>query len=222
MSPVVANIDTWSSTSAIARAFGAGPGQDQARTIQESVVNLLRQGRSSDIAWVKWHAGMLGNERAYALAGGAAEKSKWLPVTSLVHLRLWISERFRTAADAWHGNPAHHGTRKYPHRRPRNLALTRRETRWPGRQSKFAWAIGGRWSTWRGSRSDKITSASFSRATTGCLDLAFCSIVLTSSLGPPECRLGKGKTREVPESCWPALDGRDVSLSFWSYRGSGE
>jgi len=84
------------STSTIARAShtGAGPGQDQAISIHDSVSSLLQNGQTTTITWVKEHAGTPGNERADALAGKAAERKAWAKTCSLAYLKLQISERF--------------------------------------------------------------------------------------------------------------------------------
>jgi len=60
---------------------------------------ILAGGRSVEIQWVKGHTGIPGNEKAGALAGKAAEKTIWLPTTSLAHLKLRISEKFRGAKE---------------------------------------------------------------------------------------------------------------------------
>jgi len=86
------------STSAIARSLhhGAEPGQFLITRIFEDVNDTLtQQGRTAEIKWVKAHTGTPGNERADRLAGEAAEKPTWSPVTTLAYLKLQISERFR-------------------------------------------------------------------------------------------------------------------------------
>jgi len=95
----------------------------RARGIQESVVRLLHQDRSADITCVKGHAGVPGNERADVLAGEAAEKTAWSPITSLAYLKLRISERFRKAKEDWNRGPAHHGTLEIPPPPPKKSCL---------------------------------------------------------------------------------------------------
>jgi len=48
------------------------------------------------------HAGTPGSEKVDALAGKAAERTVWSSTTSLAHLKLHISERFREAKVKWH------------------------------------------------------------------------------------------------------------------------
>jgi hypothetical protein len=104
------------STSAISRAgqSGTGPGQQQARRIQNMVAQLPHQYQSAEITWVKGHAGTPGNERANALAGMAAGRTVWSPFTSLAHLKLRISEKFQRSKQEWNDDPHHHGTEKIP------------------------------------------------------------------------------------------------------------
>jgi len=115
------------SMSATARAghIAAGPGQTQAATIQGTVQDLVKSGHSASITWVKGHDGTPSNERADTLAGQAAEKTAWSGVTSLAYLRLRISEQFRTAKEAWHRDPAHHGILEIPPPPPKKSCLNK-------------------------------------------------------------------------------------------------
>jgi hypothetical protein len=83
------------STSAIARAghIAAGPGQQTAKRIQRMVARLPQQYQTAEITLVKGHAGTPGNEKAYALAGKAAARVAWSPITSLAYVKLQISEK---------------------------------------------------------------------------------------------------------------------------------
>ena len=72
------------------------------------------RSRTADIAWVKGHTGTPGNERADKLAGEAAKKLGPYTAMSLAHLKIRISERFRTAKEAWHAGPKHHVTMEIP------------------------------------------------------------------------------------------------------------
>jgi len=44
---------------------------------------------------------------------------------SLVHLKLWIYERFRKAKEAWHDDPSHHGAQEIPPPPPKKSMLDR-------------------------------------------------------------------------------------------------
>jgi hypothetical protein len=44
---------------------------------------------------------------------------------SIAHLKLRISERSRKAREAWHGNPAHHGSEEIPPPPPKKSYLDR-------------------------------------------------------------------------------------------------
>jgi ribonuclease HI len=117
------------STSAITRAghTGAGPGQEHAIRIQRWVtaLNKATRKRTVDLVWVKGHAGTPGNKRADVLAGRAAEKIGTHTTMSLSHIKLRISERYRKAKDAWHADPAHHGTEEIPPPPPKKSMLDR-------------------------------------------------------------------------------------------------
>jgi hypothetical protein len=103
-------------TSAISQAeqSGTGPGQRQARKVQDMVARLPHQYQSAEITWVKGHSGTPGNERTDALAGMAAERTSWSPFTSLAHLKIRISEKFQRSKKEWDSNPHHHGTEEIP------------------------------------------------------------------------------------------------------------
>jgi len=64
-----------------------------------------------------------GNERADRLAGEAAERQGRYGTLSLAHLKLRISERFRTAKEEWNSNPAHHGSMEIPPPPPKKSML---------------------------------------------------------------------------------------------------
>jgi ribonuclease HI len=132
------------STSAISRAgqSGTGPGQQRARKIQKMVAHLLRHYQSTEITWVKAHAGTPGNKRADALAGAAAEKESWSPFTSLAHLKLRISKKFQESKIEWDGDPHHHGTEEIPPPHPKSHAWTRLEMPSPERPPRSGPATG--------------------------------------------------------------------------------
>jgi ribonuclease HI len=113
------------SQSAIARSehSGAGPGKRMARSIQKILVDILRQGRSANIVWVKGHIGIPANDR---LAGQAAGKVAWSRTASLSHLKLRISERFNKAKEEWHKNPKHHVKDEIPPPAPKRSCKDRR------------------------------------------------------------------------------------------------
>ena len=72
-----------------------------ARKIQVMVARLSQQYQTAEIAWLKGHAGMPGNEKSDTLAGKAAGRIAWSPTTSLVYLILQISERFQKSKEKW-------------------------------------------------------------------------------------------------------------------------
>jgi ribonuclease HI len=102
---------------------GAGPGQRKAKSIQKILVNILRHGRSANIAWVKGYIGIPGNEKADKLAGQAAERVAWPRTAFLSHLELRISDKFREAKMEWHRNPKHHGKDEIPPPPPKKSCL---------------------------------------------------------------------------------------------------
>jgi hypothetical protein len=96
-----------------------------ARSIQKILVDILHQGRSANIVWVKGHIGIPGNEKADRLAGQAAGKVAWSRTASLSHLKLRISERYREAKKKWHENPKHHGKDEIPPPAPKKSCMDR-------------------------------------------------------------------------------------------------
>jgi ribonuclease HI len=114
------------STSAITRTdhSAAGPGQEQAKKVQKAVARMvLREGRTAQVLWVKGHSGTPGNERADALAGRAAEKATWSKTTSIAHLRLQVSEKYRTAKKTWNDEPSNHGQGAIPPPPPKKSCM---------------------------------------------------------------------------------------------------
>ena len=130
------------STSATARAghTGAGPGRQHALEIRRCVSKL--RTRMADIAWVKGHSDVPGNERADKLAGEAAEKLGPYTAMSLAHLKLRTSERFRKAKEDWHAAPARHGTMEIRPPPPKKSMLDRARKPWHARQHRSDQAAG--------------------------------------------------------------------------------
>jgi ribonuclease HI len=132
------------SQSAIARSkhCGAGPRQRMARSIQKILADILGQGRSANIVWVKGHICIPGNEKADRLAGQAAGKVAWSQTASLSHLKLRVSERYREAKKKWHENPKNHGKDEIPPPAPKTvLHGSRPQLHCPGRSTDKDWAL---------------------------------------------------------------------------------
>jgi ribonuclease HI len=116
------------STSAIASAghTAAGPGQKLAKRIQKMVTHPTPlHFQTAKIVWEKGHAGTPGNERTDALAGKAAEKAAWSPITSLAHLKLRISEKFRESKEVRHKDFRRHGSEEIPPPPPKKSCMDR-------------------------------------------------------------------------------------------------
>jgi hypothetical protein len=113
------------STSAIARAShtGAGLGQSTARNIRNMVCAVRGMGRTVNVVWVKGHEGVPGNEKADVPAGRAAGRPGYSRLRSIAHLKLRISERFRSAKASWQKFPGHHGTEEIPPPPPKKSCL---------------------------------------------------------------------------------------------------
>jgi len=93
------------STSAILRTHhpGAGPGQNTARRVTNTVTGFIFAYRAVEVKWVKEHIRVPGNKRADALVGQAAEKGAWSPVVSLTFLNQQISDGYRARTPGWPG-----------------------------------------------------------------------------------------------------------------------
>ena len=85
---------------------------------------------------------MPGNEKADVLAGEAAERLGSYAAMSLAHLKLRISERFRTAKEAWHADSKHHGTMEIPPPPPKKSMLDKTKNA-VARSAARALEIGG-------------------------------------------------------------------------------
>jgi hypothetical protein len=107
------------SMSAIARAghTGAGPGQEHAIRIQRWVTAMAktRRRRTVELVWSRATQAPLATNAPMNLL---ARLHRWWGLTLSCPFRisskLRISERFREAKDAWHADPAHHGTEEIP------------------------------------------------------------------------------------------------------------
>jgi hypothetical protein len=84
------------------------------------------------------------SERADALAGKAAERVSWSTVTSLAHLKLRVSEKFRKRKEKWDKDPRHHGTEEI---HQRSHAWTMQGTPLLGRPHRSGLATGAPWFT---------------------------------------------------------------------------
>jgi hypothetical protein len=71
---------------------------------------LCNRGKTVHLGWVKGNDGTPGNKKADVLAEKAAEKAGYSRVMSIAHLKLRVSERFRSAIELWHMAPNHHRT----------------------------------------------------------------------------------------------------------------
>jgi len=72
--------------------------------------------------------GPLGNPRqrkGKQTCGRRSRKDQLVPVTSLAHLKLRTSEKLRTAKEAWHQDPRHHGTEEIPPPPPKKSRMDR-------------------------------------------------------------------------------------------------
>ena len=113
------------STCAIVPASNTGIGPDlkHARNVYRQVSSFW--ARTAGITWVKGHAGTLVDARAGELAGKVAERLGPYTSMSLAHLKLRISEPFRTANETSHTDPKHHGTMEIPPPHPKKSILDR-------------------------------------------------------------------------------------------------
>jgi hypothetical protein len=87
-----------------------------------------RMRRTVIIDWVKEHASVPAHKRRDELAGKAAKLVGPYTAISLAHIELSISERFWKAKDAWHDEPAHHGTEEISPPPPKTSMLDKART----------------------------------------------------------------------------------------------
>jgi ribonuclease HI len=100
------------------------PGQTATRNIRNMVCELRGRGKTVDLEWVKGYQGTPGNEKADVLAGRAAEKAGYSKIMSISHLKLRISEKFRTKKRSGISPRDNTERKRYPLPRPRSLAWT--------------------------------------------------------------------------------------------------
>jgi hypothetical protein len=93
------------------------------RDIRNMVCELRGQGKTVDLVWVKGHQGTPGDEKADVLAGQATGKSGYSEIMTIAHLKLRISEKFRTKKEEWRKSLGHHGTEVIPPPPPKKSCL---------------------------------------------------------------------------------------------------
>jgi hypothetical protein len=89
------------------------------------VSRLPQQYQTAEIARAKGNTGTPVNERVDALARKAAEKASRSPTTSLAHMKLRVSEKFRKIEETWDKDARHHGSEEIPLPPPKKSCMDR-------------------------------------------------------------------------------------------------